>query len=362
LPNQQDIVSKNKLSKNQKRRVQANHEQRRKLTSQALHKELTEKDVAPPDTLFGDAHEGLVISRYGKLADVEDRLGHIHRCNIRRTLPSLVTGDRVVWRPSLDGHTNGIIEAVQERKTEFMRPDFYDGVKTVAANVDQIIIVSAVVPELSLNIIDRYLVACETMRIKPIIVLNKVDLLSTDQRQRMADKLAIYQDIGYQTLFVSKQTGEGIAELRTRLQDHVSIFVGQSGVGKSSLINLFLPERLQPANIGEISQASRLGQHTTTTAKLYHLVEGGSIIDSPGVREFGLWHLEPAQISQGFIEFAPYLGTCQFRDCTHQHDPGCALQQAVGQNKISATRFENYHRILQSMAEILAKSHRHYNK
>lgn len=353
-------MSKNKLSNNQKRRVQTNHEQRRKLTSQSFNKMTAENESFPTNTLFGDAHEGLVISRYGKLADVEDQLGHIYRCNIRRTLPSIVTGDCVVWRASLDRQTNGIIEAVHERKTEFVRPDFYDGVKTVAANVDQIIIVSAVVPELSLNIIDRYLVACEMMRIKPIIILNKVDLLSSDERQRIVDKLAIYQDIGYQILLVSKQSSEGISELGTLLQNHVSIFVGQSGVGKSSLINLFLSEQLQPANIGEISQTSRLGQHTTTTARLYHLSEGGSIIDSPGVREFGLWHLDPAQVSHGFIEFAPYLGRCQFRDCTHLNDPGCALQQAVSQNKISASRFDNYHRILQSMADILAKSNRHY--
>lgn len=353
------IVSKNKLSKNQQRRVSANHEQRRQ---RVLNKpdNTVLNDDADSLALFGEPSEGVVISRFGKSADVEDSERHISRCSIRRTLPSIVTGDRVIWRASLDGQTNGIIEAVQDRTSELVRPDFYDGVKPVAANVDQIIIVSSVVPDLSLTIIDRYLVACETMHIQPIIVLNKVDLLNEQQLIDVKQLLSLYSKIGYQVLYVSGDTRQGMEELENILKDRVSIFVGQSGVGKSSLINLLLPERISQASVGAVSETSGLGQHTTTTARLYHLVTGGEIIDSPGVREFGLWHLDPQQIIQGFIEFNQFAGQCQFRDCKHLEDPGCALQEAVQLGKIAASRFDHYHRILESMAEVKAKTNRTY--
>ncbi|QIQ22272.1 small ribosomal subunit biogenesis GTPase RsgA [Zophobihabitans entericus] len=347
-------MSKNRLSKNQQRRVNAKHEQRREQINLA-----DSDNENSGDSLFGEVQEGIVISRFGKLAAVEDSSGQQHRCNIRRTLPSLVTGDKVLWRASLDEQTNGIIEAVYDRTSVLSRPDFYDGVKPIAANVDQIIIVSAVLPEFSLNIIDRYLVACEATHIPPVIVLNKIDLLTPEQKEQIDKQLAIYTDIGYQVLCVSSENRQGMAELAAILKDRISIFVGQSGVGKSSLINQLLPEELH-ATTGAVSENSGLGQHTTTTARLYHLTGGGKIIDSPGVREFGLWHLEPQQVTQGFIEFGEYLGLCKFRDCKHQDDPGCALQQAVCEGKITVSRFDNYHRILASMADVKSRSNKSY--
>ena len=164
-------MSKNKLSKGQQRRVSANHQRR-----------LSQRDAPEADdNLFGEAAEGVVISRFGMHADVEDRAGEVHRCNLRRTIRSLVTGDRVVWRPALGGG-KGIVEAVHERSSVLTRPDYYDGLKPIAANIDQIIIVSAILPELSLNIIDRYLVASETLGIEPLLVLNKTDLLDDKAR------------------------------------------------------------------------------------------------------------------------------------------------------------------------------------
>ena len=253
---------------------------------------------------------------------------------------------------------NGVVEAVEPRSSVLTRPDYYDGLKPVAANVDQMVIVSSVLPELSLNIIDRYLVAAETLNIAPLLVLNKVDLLDKKQRIQYQQWLEEYQRIGYKVLLVSKQTAEGITELEAELKNKVNIFVGQSGVGKSSLVNALMPD----FNVeeGEISQNSGLGQHTTTASRLYHIPTGGDLIDSPGVREFGLWHLAAEEVTKAFVEFRPYLGGCKFRDCKHKDDPGCTVREAVDNNKISETRFENYHRILDSMIEV--KANRQYSR
>lgn len=325
----------------------------------AKHQQRLETKMDENLSNFSSPRDGVVVSRFGKSADVEDNAGIIYRCSIRRTLPSLVTGDKVLWRESLEPNTNGIIEAVHPRHSELVRPDFYDGVKPVAANVDQIVIISAVLPELSFNIIDRYLVACEATKIKPIIVLNKIDLLDEQKKQEIEQQFLIYTKIGYQVLFVSCQSQQGIEPLQKVLDGKISILVGQSGVGKSSIINLLLPHN-QATLTGEVSEISGLGQHTTTSTRLYHLPNGGDIIDSPGIREFGLWHLEPEQVIAGFVEFDDYLGGCQFRDCNHLDTPGCLLQKAVAQGAIAPSRLDNYHRILQSMREVKAKTNKSY--
>lgn len=336
-------MSKHKLSKGQQRRVHANHQRR------LQH---NDTPAAIDDQLLGETQEGLVISRFGKHADVEALDGHLHRCNIRRTIPSLVTGDRVVWRAGIQQNVKGIVDAVHPRHSVLTRPDYYDGIKAIAANIDQVVIVCAILPELSLNMIDRYLIACETLNITPVIVLNKVDLLDEEGLHFVQQTMAIYRDIGYQVFMLSSKTQQGIAPLQAALVGHISIFAGQSGVGKSSLLNKLLPELEQQIAVGEVSDNSGLGQHTTTASRLYHFPLGGDIIDSPGVREFGLWHLTPEQVTQGFIEFHHYLGSCKFRDCKHLDDPGCALRDAVEHGKIDETRFDNYHRILESMAQI----------
>jgi len=339
-------LSKNKLSKGQQRRVKANHQRRLKTTA-----EKTDFD----DNLFGETSEGIVISRFGMHADVEDSNGSIHRCNIRRTIRSLVTGDRVVWRPgkaAAEGvNVKGIVEAVHPRSSVLTRPDFYDGVKPIAANIDQIVIVSAILPELSLNIIDRYLVACETLEVEPLIVLNKIDLLDDASMAFVNEQMDIYRRIGYRVLMVSSHTQNGLKPLEEALTGRISIFAGQSGVGKSSLLNALLG--LQDEILtNDVSDNSGLGQHTTTAARLYHFPHGGDVIDSPGVREFGLWHLEPEQIFNGFVEFHDYLGQCKYRDCKHDTDPGCAIREAVGKGEIAESRFDNYHRILETMAQV----------
>ncbi|RRO01311.1 small ribosomal subunit biogenesis GTPase RsgA [Pectobacterium aquaticum] len=338
-------MSKKKLSKGQQRRVSANHQRRLKKT---------ESKVEWEDSQLGDAQEGIIISRFGMHADVEAADGVVHRCNIRRTISSLVTGDRVVWRPgheSLAG-ISGIVEAVHPRHSVLTRPDYYDGIKPIAANIDQIVIVSAILPELSLNIIDRYLVACETLEIDPLIVLNKIDLLDDKSRQFVDKKMDIYRALDYRVLMVSSHTQQGIPELEQALTDRISIFAGQSGVGKSSLLNALLALGEERILVNEVSDNSGLGQHTTTASRLYHFPHGGDVIDSPGVREFGLWHLEPEQVTSGFIELRKHIGSCKFRDCKHENDPGCAINAALARGEIATERFDNYHRILESMAQV----------
>lgn len=330
-------MAKRRLSRQQLSRIRARQQQRRARV--ATEEGSSEGTLGPP-------RPGLVIAHYGAQLDIEPLDGSeepVMRCYQRAHLGEVVVGDRVVWR---GGDTQGVIEAVEPRRSLLMRPGFGGQLKPVAANIDLIVLVIAPEPEPFANLIDRYLVAAEHTGIDILLLLNKHDLLDGhDAAETLTALLESYRSIGYPVLAASSQQKHGLDALRNALQDRTAVFVGQSGVGKSSLINALIPGL--EAAVGALSTAAAKGRHTTTTARLYHAPFGTDIIDSPGIREFSLEHLDADSIAAGFREFRPWLGQCEFRDCRHRDEPRCALHDAVARGDISPDR-------LQSFASIIA--------
>jgi ribosome biogenesis GTPase len=334
-------MSKRKLSRQQAWRV--NKIQQEKRLRAEKHDAETAAALASGE--LGPEQEGLIIAHYGTQVEVE-AAGLRQRCHLRANLDGLVTGDRVVW---CAGDQLGVIVARLPRHSELVRPDPYGDLKAVAANIDQIIVVIAPLPEPHSKLIDRYLVAAEAVSMHALILLNKSDLLDSAQCTRMDKLLAPYPELGYPLLRASSKTQQGLASVRHALDGHTSIFIGQSGVGKSSLVNALLPEA--ELRVGNLSETRQEGIHTTTTARLFYLPSGGTLIDSPGIREFGLWHMEREQVENGFPEFAALLGHCKFRDCRHQHEPGCALLSAMQAGSIRESRLASYRDIIDSLQD-----------
>lgn len=342
-------MSKRKLNRRQTwraERIQQEREQRANKNERDLSRQVQSGELSSEQL-------GLVICRYSKHFEIEalegaDK-GSVHRCVSRTNLGSIVTGDQVVWRAAPD--QTGVIESRLDRTSILERPDNFGHLKPVAANIDQMVIVIAWVPEPQPNLIDRYLVAAELMQIRPVIVLNKADLLSDDNKGLIDDLLSGYEALGYKTtrIISSRHQQAELSDLPTLIDQHTSIVVGQSGVGKSSLINTLLPDA--KLEVGALSEQTSEGTHTTTKAKLFHLPCGGRLIDSPGIRDFSLWHIDPLQLQYGFVEIAKFVGECRFRDCKHENEPGCAINTAVENKHISKTRFDSYQRIKQSILE-----------
>lgn len=295
-----------------------------------------------------EQHQGTAIAAYRRYTLVKDQNNNLFQCQQRKSVGQVVCGDIVNWQQ--EDKETGVITSVEKRHTILQRPDINGNLRIIASNIDQVFIVVAHKPELNEGLIDRYLVAAENSYLKPVILLNKIDLFDEEEFSNLKQRLQLYQDIGYPVIYTSAKQEHGLDALIQLLPNNNNIFVGQSGVGKSSLINTILKD--SDARIGEISDATGKGKHTTTTAFLYPLKnEQGHIIDSPGVREFGLIKLSEQEVLQGFTEFRPFIGYCKFRNCAHKKEPGCALLNAVNDKKISEKRWKSYQRIIASLSE-----------
>lgn len=283
------------------------------------------------------AKRGLVVSYFGSSVAVEAEDGQVFQCHLRRNQTLPVVGDEVEWQ--LEQGETGTIQAILPRRSLLERGDGRGNMKPIAANIDIIMIVMAPAPIYSDYLVDRYMVAAELLQIEPLLVVNKADLLSQPARDALITQLMDYGKIPYKTILSSVMTQEGMPDLSRYLKDKSAVLVGPSGVGKSSIIAALNEDK--GIKIGDVTPRGA-GKHTTTATRLYHLPQGGSLIDSPGVREFNLWPVSKDQVLQGFKEFKHFLSGCRFRDCQHTVEPGCAVQTAVADGKISAQRFANY--------------------
>ncbi len=306
----------------------------------------------------GPRLRGIVTCNFGQQLEVEatdtEHSGQLFRCFQRSNLPPLVSGDRVVFtcggggtNPERVEVADGVVVGQEPRTSVFSRPSADGQLKPVAANIDLVLVVLAPSPRPFLNMLDRYLVAIEHLGLRPLIVINKSDLVAGKSLPVLDTVGELYPRLGYTPVTVSAKQESGLDELQSRLHGKTTVIVGQSGVGKSSLINAL--SRESTARVGALSTAADKGTHTTTAARLFHLA-GFDLIDSPGIREFGLWHIAPADLLAGFVEFRPFLGRCRFRDCSHQGELDCALQQAVAAGEIARSRLDSYFQILGSLA------------
>lgn len=323
-------MANRRLTDRQRRQIERNAEKRRE------------------SSLLGEGEdvEGIIIARFSKAAVVMDEHHDVHRCHLRPNLAHLVAGDRVLWRQNEQG---AVVSTQLERQSEIKRPDVRGQLKAVAANVDLIVIVIAPEPEPFGNLIDRYLVAAYLEGIKTVIALNKSDLISSNPKSRTL--LSRYETIGYPVI----ETGpddQSTQTLSDFLGQQTAVFVGQSGVGKSSMINRLIPD--QELRVGALSESVLKGKHTTTTTEVFRRPEGGLIIDSPGIREFGLQHVAPEDVAPGFKEFQPFIDLCKYRDCRHLVEQGCAVLSALEKGDLSHDRYNSFVNIVNDIAD---KSH-----
>ena len=312
-------------------------------SGRGLSKRQQRRIAARREGRSGEERSGVIISHFGRQLEVEDASGKVVRCHARANLPQVVTGDRVSWTP--DKADGGVVTGLEPRRNEFGRADTSARFRPIAANIDVVLTMFATVPETEMSLIDRYLVAIENLGLECLLVLNKIDLPPANP-PLLARMSAIYRELDLELFELSALTGAGVDALAERLKGLTAVVVGQSGVGKSSLLNRLGRQSL--AEVGELDAWRRGGTHTTTAARLFHL-PGFDLIDSPGVREFSLGHLEPSEVVEGFVELRSLAERCRFRDCSHRVEPGCAIRAAAESGEISCERVRSYTRIVDSL-------------
>ena len=304
--------------------------------------------------------KALVYKSTGSWYILKDDAGRVYNARIKGVLKMdgitstnpIAVGDMVTVEMENEGESTLTITAIDERKNYIARrsPHNKHQHHIVAANLDQSVLVATLKePRTSQGFIDRFLVASEMYHVPALIVLNKADIYKQKEMDQYEAWKDMYGQAGYRILLCSTVTGEGLEELKKSLQGKVSLFSGHSGVGKSSLLNQIMPGL--ELRTRDVSGWSGKGMHTTTFAEMYDLPEGGSIIDTPGMREFGLVDLELEEISHYFPEMRKYIGQCQFNDCMHINEPGCAVKEAVAAGNIHINRFESYLSLVASMQE-----------
>jgi ribosome biogenesis GTPase len=322
-------------------------QERRKKVAELTVSELG--DAPPSDTAA--VPEGLVIAQTSGYYQVRMPDGQLLTCRLRGRIAgaalnstAVAVGDRVTIE-QIDADT-GTIMTVAPRDTSLSRPDpFHDHRQhVIVANIDQLVIVQAVCePFFWHEMVDRYLVAASHWGVKPLLIVNKADLANEAEATEI---VTLYTSLGVPTLLTSVVEGCGIDELRERLAGHLSAVAGLSGVGKSSLLREVEPGLDLYAS--EVSERRHEGRHTTTSITLHPLSVGGYVADTPGVRNFGLWDIEPEEIAYHFIDMRPLLGKCRFRDCLHRDESGCAIREAVEAGHIAATRYHSYLAMLET--------------
>jgi ribosome biogenesis GTPase len=285
-------------------------------------------------------HRGLVVGAFGRQYLVELEGSEILTCFPRGKRSTLACGDRVGVARTAPGQ--GVVEAVDPRTALLYRSDQFRH-KLIAANVTQIVIVLAVIPTFYEELLNRCIVAAEHQRLVPVVVLNKFDL--EQESGGAIDRLALYSELGYRVIPMSAQ--RDVSPLRPVLDGQVSVLVGQSGMGKSTIINALIPGA--GVATAEISAALDSGRHTTTHASLYHLDAASDLVDSPGMQEFGLHHLTQQEVAEAFVEFRPLLGQCRFHNCRHLAEPGCLVMQSQKEGKIDARRLDSYRKLVREI-------------
>lgn len=337
-------MARRRLSRRQQARISAARTRRRETeAARQPGRAVTGGD----GTALGAEQTGLVICRQGRELLVEDGQGGLHACKQRRNLGILVAGDQVIWQA--EAVDSGVVVAALERRSLLAQPGTGDVPRPLAANIDQVAVVLAPRPEPAAELLDRYLAAVEELGLRPLLIVNKIDLLGDEpKRTGLAARLDMYRRIGYPVFWLGCRDGAGISQLRQRLRGHVSVLVGQSGVGKSSLTALLMPDL--EIRVRALSQASGLGTHTTSTSTLYHLQGGGDLIDSPGVRNFQP-QLRRAGLEAAFREFRPYLGHCRFSNCRHLAEPDCALTEALRRGRITPCRLASFQRLREELED-----------